>query len=90
MLTSPRSFPTAGYGGRRAQIAEDHSKILVLSIREGDRGNVLRCGEALSTVLLECTVAGLATCTLVTDVRGGSPSATSSANSLARAAFLNC
>jgi hypothetical protein len=59
-----RSFPTAGYGGRRAQIAEDHSKILVLSIREGDRGNVLRCGEALSTVLLECTVAGLATCTL--------------------------
>jgi hypothetical protein len=24
----------------------------------------LRCGEALSTVLLECTVAGLATCTL--------------------------
>ncbi len=38
--------------------------ILVLSTHEDDRGDVLRCGEALSTVLLECTVAGLATCTL--------------------------
>ena len=28
------------------------------------RWNVLRCGEALSAVLLECTVAGMATCTL--------------------------
>ena len=26
--------------------------------------DVLRCGEALSAVLLECTVAGMATCTL--------------------------
>jgi hypothetical protein len=59
-----RSFPTAGYGGRRPQIEEDHSKILVLSTRDDDRGDVLRCGEALSTVLLECTVARLATCTL--------------------------
>lgn len=59
-----RSFPTAGYGGRRPQIEEDHSKILVLSTRDDDRVAVLRCGEALSTVLLECTVAGLATCTL--------------------------
>ena len=59
-----RSFPTAGYGGRRPQIAEDHSKIVVLSTHEDDRGDVLGCGEALSTVLLECTVAGLATCTL--------------------------
>lgn len=59
-----RSFPTAGYGGRRSQIAEDHSKVLVLSTRGDDRVDVLRCGEALSTVLLECTAAGLATCTL--------------------------
>jgi nitroreductase len=59
-----RSFPTAGYGGRRPQLEEDHSKILVLSTRDDDRVDVLRCGEALSTVLLECTVAGLATCTL--------------------------
>lgn len=59
-----RSFPTAGYGGRRPQIEQDHSKILVLSTRDDDRVEVLRCGEALSAVLLECTIAGLATCTL--------------------------
>ncbi|MGX9787522.1 Acg family FMN-binding oxidoreductase [Mycobacterium sp. MMS18-G62] len=59
-----RSFPTAGYGGRRPQVAEDHAKIVVLSTSEDDRDEVLRCGEALSAVLLECTVAGLATCTL--------------------------
>ena len=59
-----RSFPTAGYGGRRQQIAEDHSTILVLSTRADDPRDVLCCGEALSTVLLECTSAGLATCTL--------------------------
>ena len=59
-----REFPTTGYGERRAQIASDHSKIIVLSTH-GDTGpEVLRCGEALSTVLLECTVAGMATCTL--------------------------
>lgn len=68
-----RSFPTAGYGRRRPQIEQDHSKILVLSTRDDDRVDVLRCGEALSTVLLECTVVGLATCTL-THVTEVSPS----------------
>ncbi len=60
-----RAFPP-GYGGqRRAAVDHDHSKILVLSTRYGDdRLDVLRCGEALSAVLLECTVAGMATCTL--------------------------
>jgi hypothetical protein len=42
----------------------DWSKILVLSTPQDTRVDVLRCGEALSTVLLECTVAGMATCTL--------------------------
>ncbi len=43
----------------------DRSKIVVLSTHHEDaRLDVLRCGEALSAVLLECTVAGLATCTL--------------------------
>ena len=38
---------------------------MVLSTHHEDaRLDVLRCGEALSAVLLECTVAGLATCTL--------------------------
>ena len=60
-----RTFP----GGRADQGAEhtepDRSKIVVLSTHHEDaRLDVLRCGEALSAVLLECTVAGLATCTL--------------------------
>ena len=60
-----RVFPPAGGGGRHAKIDHDQSKILVLSTHHGDtRLDVLRCGEALSVVLLECTVAGTATCTL--------------------------
>jgi hypothetical protein len=60
-----RAFPPAGGGGRHATIDHDHSKILVLSTHDDDaRLDVLRCGEALSAVLLECTVAGMATCTL--------------------------
>jgi hypothetical protein len=43
----------------------DRSKIILLSTTHEDaRDDVLRCGEALSAVLLECTLAGLATCTL--------------------------
>jgi hypothetical protein len=59
-----RAFPPAGGGQRRAAIDHDRSKILVLSTHDDQPGNVLRCGEALSAVLLECTVAGMATCTL--------------------------
>ena len=59
-----RAFPPAGGGQRRAAIDHDRSKILVLSTHDHQPGNVLRCGEALSAVLLECTVAGMATCTL--------------------------
>ncbi|HUH69477.1 MAG TPA: NAD(P)H nitroreductase [Mycobacterium sp.] len=60
-----RAFPPAGGGGRHATIDHDHSKIVVLSTHHDDnRLDVLRCGEALSAVLLECTVAGMATCTL--------------------------
>jgi hypothetical protein len=60
-----RAFPPVGGGQRRATIDHDHSKILVLSTHHDDaRLDVLRCGEALSAVLLECTLAGMATCTL--------------------------
>jgi nitroreductase len=60
-----RMFPPAGGANRRPQVGVDQSKIVVLSsIHEDERLEVLRCGEALSTVLLECTVAGMATCTL--------------------------
>jgi hypothetical protein len=59
-----RAFPTTGHEDRRPTIDVDHAKILALSTRNDTRLEVLRCGEALSAVLLECTIAGMATCTL--------------------------
>ena len=59
-----RHFPAAGDDNRRPGVDRDHSLVLVLSTYDDSRKNVLRCGEVLSTVLLECTTAGLATCTL--------------------------
>jgi hypothetical protein len=59
-----RAFPTRGHGARRADLEQDHSKILVLSTVEDTRTAAFRCGEALSKVLVDCTIAGLATCTL--------------------------
>lgn len=59
-----RDFPAVGDGDRRPDVTADHSKIVALSTGGDSRGEVLRCGEVLSRVLLECTVAGLATCTL--------------------------
>jgi nitroreductase len=59
-----RDFPARGHTDRRPEVAVDWSKILVLSTAEDTRAEVLGCGEALSTVLLECTMAGMATCTL--------------------------
>lgn len=66
-----RLFPLARHGERRTQISEDNSKILVLSTDGDDRADGLASGEALSAVLLECTMAGLATCpvTHITEVR---------------------
>jgi nitroreductase len=59
-----REFPVRSHEDRRPEVAVDWSKILVLSTPEDNRADVLRCGEVLSTVLLECTMAFLATCTL--------------------------
>jgi hypothetical protein len=59
-----REFPVRSNQDRRPEVAVDWSKILVLSTPEDTRADVLRCGEALSTVLLECTMAFMATCTL--------------------------
>jgi len=50
-----RDFPTGGQAARRAEVARDQSKILVLSTYDDSRENTLGCGEVLSTVLLECT-----------------------------------
>jgi|SRR5271166_4402708 len=59
-----REFPIRSQEDRRPEIKVDWSKILVLSTPYDTNAHVLRCGEALSTVLLECTMAGMATCTL--------------------------
>ncbi|ORB86073.1 NAD(P)H nitroreductase [Mycobacterium kansasii] len=59
-----REFPIRSHQERRAHIDADWSKILVLSTPNDSRIDVLRCGEMLSAVLLECTMVGMATCTL--------------------------
>jgi len=59
-----RTFPAAGDSNRRAQIPADQSTLVVISAYDDTRTDILRCGEMLSTVLLEATMAGLASCTL--------------------------
>lgn len=59
-----RNFPVTQSPERRPEVAEDHSKIVVLSTYDETRDSVLRCGEMLSAVLLDATMVGLATCTL--------------------------
>lgn len=59
-----RDFPARSNTDRRTDVAVDWSKILVLSTPADTRADALSAGEVLSTVLLECTMAGLATCTL--------------------------
>ncbi|WNG91846.1 Acg family FMN-binding oxidoreductase [Mycobacterium sp. ITM-2016-00318] len=59
-----RNFPVTHGSDRRPQVDQDHAKVVVLSSDDSTHDDVLRCGEALSAVLLEATLAGLATCTL--------------------------
>jgi len=59
-----RQFPVRSHLDRRPEVKVDWSKILVLSTAKDAKADALRCGELLSTVLLECTAAGMATCTL--------------------------
>jgi len=60
-----REFPTTAISDEVNDEGVDRAKIVVLSTHHEDaRLDVLRCGEALSSLLLECTAAGLATCTL--------------------------
>lgn len=59
-----RRFPTPHHTERRTQIRADLSTIAVLSTRADTRADALAAGEALSSVLLECTMTGLATCPL--------------------------
>jgi nitroreductase len=57
-----RVFPATHQPERRAEIPEDHAKILLLSTDANGHADALASGEALSAVLLECTMHGLATC----------------------------
>jgi hypothetical protein len=59
-----RRFAVSAHNERRAGTGQDQSTVLVLSTDHDTREDALRCGEALSAVLLECTCAGMATCTL--------------------------
>ena len=59
-----RTFPVSHHPERRAQTPIDLSTILVISAHAETGRDLLGCGETLSIILLEATVAGLATCTL--------------------------
>lgn len=68
-----RTFPVSRQAERRTQIGEDRSRILVISSVDDSPESILRCGEALSSALLEATIAGYATCTLthITELPSG-------------------
>lgn len=59
-----RAFPAGEHPDRRPEVDHDRSTIVVLSTYGDTRRDALGCGEVLSDVLLEATMAGLATCTL--------------------------
>lgn len=68
-----RTFPVTARPERRGELDSDDAAIVVLSTEDDSRESVLRCGEALSSFLLDATVAGLATCTVthITEVPAG-------------------
>ncbi|UXA18988.1 Acg family FMN-binding oxidoreductase [Mycobacterium sp. SMC-4] len=59
-----RDFPVTGHDEPGSDIGEDRAKVVVLSTADQTRDSAVRCGELLSSVLLDATLAGLATCTL--------------------------
>lgn len=68
-----RTFPVGAHSDRRTEYGEDRSAVIVLSTADDSRGSVVRCGEALSEVLLDATATGLSTCTLthITEIPRG-------------------
>ncbi len=68
-----RRFPGDPDTAKGSPGAGDEAKIVVLSTPEDTRADALDCGQALSAVLLECTMAGLATCavTHLTELQAG-------------------
>lgn len=59
-----RSFPVTHNRERRQNVTEDAARLVVISAVADGRAEMLRCGEALSALLLDATMAGLASCTL--------------------------
>ncbi|WP_036494721.1 Acg family FMN-binding oxidoreductase [Nocardia sp. BMG111209] len=59
-----RRLPATTGPARRTEQTIDESALVALSTDTDSAEDVLRCGQALSTVLLESTVAGYATCPL--------------------------
>lgn len=60
-----RDFPLVDGGQpRRADIDSDAATVVVLSTAGDARADLLRCGEALSALLIETTIAGFNSCTL--------------------------
>ena len=59
-----RSFPVTHNQERRRNVVEDTAQLAVISALEDTRDDLLRCGEALSALLLDATMAGYASCTL--------------------------
>jgi hypothetical protein len=60
-----RDFPVGPHHERAGeQLGRDQSAVLVLSTDQDSRSEALRSGEALSAILLDCTLAGMASCTL--------------------------
>jgi hypothetical protein len=57
-----RSFRPSGHLDRRAATPQDQAKILVLSTPGDTLEDALNCGQVLSELLLDCTIAGMATC----------------------------
>ncbi|MCV7439675.1 Acg family FMN-binding oxidoreductase [Mycobacterium seoulense] len=66
-----RQFPDEEHTRASSAGPQDQAKVLVLSTPGDSRADAFGCGQALSAVLLECTIAGFATCTVthVTELR---------------------
>lgn len=59
-----RTFPVTHHRDRRQEVPDDRAAVFVLSALADTRLDILRCGEALSAILLEATMSGMATCSL--------------------------
>ncbi len=57
-----RTFPVTAHSDRRPTLHDDWATLVVLSTDGYSREDALDAGEALSALLLECTMSGLGTC----------------------------